>query len=320
MIEMVRANPGELVRHAWRNTGAFLTTAVSMTNVGQFMLRFTGLTGQGGRGGSLDHRYVAVGLGAILAALFSAMAWRLWSDPNRRELAVFAVGFAVAGVVAGLLTNGSAVRILHVVYGVFMIVGAYWAERSVAWLNAPGRGPTVVAGSGRAQALAAALAAGTVLFVFTQGGWARADARTGWAGVAWSIAAPATPGSGTLFYAGKNDPLFKVLDTIWPRCRGLMTVEMPQFVGAFSRFPPARLYSPFEIPPFGRLGQSDYAGLRRDRVNCVYAPHHVMKPGPGAITNIKLRYDSYIGPYMQSLLADGAEKVVLPSGVLVILN
>ena len=116
------------------------------------------------------------------------------------------------------------------------------------------------------------------------------------------------------------DALFKALDMAWPRCRGLITAEMPQFAGAFSGIPHQRLYSPFEIPPFGRLGQSEYTGLRKDRVNCVYAPYHVMQPGPGAITNIKLRYDLYIGPYMQRLLADGAEKVVLPSGVLAISN
>ena len=304
ITEMVRANPGELVRHAGRNAGGLLTTAVSMTNAGQIGLRFTGLKGMGGNGGPLDHRAVAVVLGTVLAALCGFMVWRLWVEPARRELAVLALGLAAAALVAGLLTNGTSPRILHTVYGLFMIMAAFLAERVLVRFR--GLRPVAV------------FAAFLAVFLVTQGGWARADGAFGWGGVVRKMATIPTWTPGALFYAGGRSRLFETVSREWRHCAGLMTMEMPQHLGAFSTIPRERLFSPFEIPPFGTFGGADYTGLRVDRVNCVYAPNGAFAPGQGSITNIKLRFRSYIGPYMQALIDAGADRIIVPSGVLVI--
>ena len=49
----------------------------------------------------------------------------------------------------------------------------------------------------------------------------------------------------------------------------LQLIEDPAQVAAFSTIPEDRLYATFEIPPFGRLGDPAYNGLREDRINCV---------------------------------------------------
>ena len=307
---MVLTNPGELIRHIGRNVGAFLTTSVSMTQAGQFLLRFTGLGQKKGRGGALDHRYVAVGASGVLGAMFLYMIWGLWRDPARRELAVLAFGLATATGVAGLLTIGSSQRVLYFAYGLFMIMAAFYAEQLFAWAN-----------RARPRRMIPAITAGTALFLLTQGGWAKAGqagTALGWARIAHNISDIPAFGLRPAFYKGLNPDLFAVINRQWPRCRGLMTAEMPQLIGAFTDIPEERLFSPFEIPPFGVFGDSDYSGLRKDRVNCLYVPKSVMAAGIDSPTNIRLRYRSYIKPYMRKLLLEGGRKIELPAGTLIV--
>ena len=307
---MVQANPGVLFRLVGRNVGAMLTTSVSMTQAGEFFLRFTGLGRKKGEGGPLDYRYVAVGVGGVLGVMFLYMVWGLWMNPSRRELAVLALGLAAATGVAGLLTNGSSQRIIYFAYGLFMVMAAFYAERAFAWAN-----------RARPRRLAPAIAAGVALFLLTQGGWARAgqtETTLGWARIAQNISDVQAFGLRPVFYKGLNSALFAAINREWPRCRGLMTADMPQFIGAFSEIPEKRLYSPYEIPPFGMFGGADDMGLRKDRVSCLYVPYRIMEPGPGAPINIRLRYQSYIYPYLETLLADGGRKLELPEGVLVV--
>jgi hypothetical protein len=300
--DMVRANPGVLIQLVGRNVGALLTTSVSMTQAGEFFLRFTGLGRKKGEGGPLDHRYVAVAMGAVLGAMFLYMVWTLWLDPRRREIAVLAAGLAAATAVAGLLTNGSSARIIYLAYGLFMLMAAFYAERMLA----------------RRRAVIGVLLALAVLLLLTQGGWARADVRIGWGGVVRAFHGLGTSSISEIFYSGNGQRTFAALNEHAAQCKGLMPAEMPQFIGTFSTIPERRLYSPFEIPPFGGYGDPGYTGLHKDRIDCLYVPNSMMKVGLGSPTNIRRRYRSYMKPYIQKLLDEGGRKIELPAGTLIV--
>jgi hypothetical protein len=88
-------------------------------------------------------------------------------------------------------------------------------------------------------------------------------------------------------------------------CKGIMSREHT-FLGAFMDVPLDRLYDVWEIPPFGRLGESEYDGLRPDRVDCVLVSD-VFATQIGAGTNAQIRYDNYVEPYVQQLKQMGAK-------------
>ena len=101
------------------------------------------------------------------------------------------------------------------------------------------------------------------------------------------------------------------LDEITKSCKGIMSLE-PLFIGAFIALPLNRVYSPWEIPPFGYLNNSPYKGLNPERVDCVLVSNGLTS-GVGGATNIQMRYQNYIKPYLRQLNALGAVTYDIPN-------
>ncbi len=97
---------------------------------------------------------------------------------------------------------------------------------------------------------------------------------------------------------------FKTIQSLTQGSKGVLSFDH-LFLGAFINIPLERLYDIWEIPPFGRLGFSDYQGLRPDRIDCILVSHE-LATGTGFATNYQLRYQNYIKPYAEELKAKGA--------------
>ena len=97
----------------------------------------------------------------------------------------------------------------------------------------------------------------------------------------------------------------------------------PIHIGAFTNIPDDRLFTNYEIPPFGKLGESPYDGLNEDRINCVYVNNPKALDNEtrgGSITNAYIRYVNYVRRYVDLLRKMGAEQIDMPSGRLIILD
>ena len=91
-------------------------------------------------------------------------------------------------------------------------------------------------------------------------------------------------------------------------CKGVMSFES-LLLGGLYNFPQEKVYSVFEIPPFGKWGDSIYQGLEPGRIDCLLLSSHLVKFQPSAVpTNVNIRYQNYIEPYSKFLLGKGAKK------------
>jgi len=131
---------------------------------------------------------------------------------------------------------------------------------------------------------------------------------TGWAGMASDLVGDIRQGE--LNVLVDRGPVsmkasFTELEPLIENCQGILTLEHT-FVTAFMDIPLERVYDIWEIPPFGRLGDPEYDGLRPERIDCVLVSN-LLATGIGAATNIQLRYDGYIEPYVEQLKEMGAE-------------
>lgn len=112
---------------------------------------------------------------------------------------------------------------------------------------------------------------------------------------------------------------FKTLQSLLQGCKGILSYEH-NFVGGFMEVPLNRVYDVWEIPPFGRLGDSLYHGLRPDRIDCVLVSRE-LATGIGQGTNFQIRYLNYIKPYAEQLRGMGATTHEIPKyGEAVILS
>lgn len=93
-------------------------------------------------------------------------------------------------------------------------------------------------------------------------------------------------------------------------CRGIMALEHT-FIGAFVAEKSARVYDVFEIPPFGSLTESPYAGLATERVDCLFVSDALVA-GTGTGTETFNRYHRYIRPYADLLRSRGGAGVSVP--------
>ena len=76
------------------------------------------------------------------------------------------------------------------------------------------------------------------------------------------------------------------------------------FLGAFTDTPLNKIHDVFEVPPFGQLGDREYS-LTPERVNCVFVSNY-LATAVGHATNVKIRYDNYIQPFVELLVKMGA--------------
>lgn len=103
---------------------------------------------------------------------------------------------------------------------------------------------------------------------------------------------------------------FPAFSTLTKACHGIMSLEYP-FIAAFVS-PLYTVYDVFEIPPFGTYANSQYDGLRPERINCLFISNaHVL--GEGTPTNHRIRYKQYIKPYEDFLISQGAKKIDIDS-------
>ena len=135
-----------------------------------------------------------------------------------------------------------------------------------------------------------------------------ANGSTGWSEMAGDLVDDVRQGEVQVLVDGGPVSMkasFTELEPLVENCRGILTLEHT-FVAAFMDIPVERVYDISEIPPFGQLGDSDYDGLRPDRIDCVLVSER-LATGIGHATNIQLRYDGYIEPYVEQLKELGAE-------------
>lgn len=103
---------------------------------------------------------------------------------------------------------------------------------------------------------------------------------------------------------------FAKLNSIAEHKRGILSLEHA-FMGAFLKVPLKNIYDIWEIPPFGRFGQLAYNGLKTSRIDCVFVSNE-LATGIGCGTNYQIRYQNYIKPYVNKLIANGAIRQVIP--------
>ena len=103
---------------------------------------------------------------------------------------------------------------------------------------------------------------------------------------------------------------FQSITPLIKDCKGIMSLEHT-FIGAFMDISIDNIYDVFEIPPFGKLGDPDYNGLRPDRIDCLLVSNNLMT-NPGQSTNYGIRYQNYIKPYAKHLQDIGATTYDLP--------
>ena len=305
IFEMLYSNPKAIFKHISRNFRAYLTTTVSMTNVGQILFSFTtfgrkSFSDTTESMGRIDHRFITIIFSIIFGAMFVVMALQFYKNIHRREMLIFILALLSISTVAALLAKGDTNRFIFVIYGVYACMAAYFAEQFMLYKK-------------KFIGLFLAL---SIIILLTQGGWVRPDVRHGWGGVFRALKDYKPTSITEFFYSGKHAQTIKLLNKEAKDCIGLITLEMPQLIGAFANLPENILYSPFEIPPFGTYELSSYAGLRKDRINCIYVPKQMLKKKRGAVTNIQLRYQAYIKSYIKELLKNSGERITLPSGIL----
>lgn len=102
------------------------------------------------------------------------------------------------------------------------------------------------------------------------------------------------------------DGHYNEVESLTENCRGIMMTSDYEMMAAFSEKPTDSFYSIFEIPPFDRLGDSPYDGLRTDRIDCVFVDKRVVKRGLNTFTTKWSRYENYIAPYVAALEKMGA--------------
>ena len=86
-------------------------------------------------------------------------------------------------------------------------------------------------------------------------------------------------------------------------CTSVLSAEH-LFLGAFTDTPLNKIHDVFEIPPFGQLGDREYS-LTPERVNCVFVSNY-LATAVGHATNVQIRYDNYIEPFVELLVKMGA--------------
>lgn len=99
---------------------------------------------------------------------------------------------------------------------------------------------------------------------------------------------------------------YSQINRLSQKCKGIMSLEY-SFIAAFMKIPIVNVYDVWEIPPFGNLENSEYDGLRLDRVNCLFISHELAN-NSGYPTNYRIRFLDYIEPYLQELKKKGAEE------------
>lgn len=120
-------------------------------------------------------------------------------------------------------------------------------------------------------------------------------------------------------YLASMKASFNIWNPLIRSCKGVMTLESA-FVGAFADVPVEQVHSIWEIPPFGHFDSSGYDGLRPDRIDCVLVSE-ALSVEVGSATNIKIRYENYIRPYVEQLQKMGAVTYEVPHfGKVVILD
>ncbi len=103
---------------------------------------------------------------------------------------------------------------------------------------------------------------------------------------------------------------FHSLRELTRNCRGVLSLEHT-FIGGFTNIPLSMIYDVYEIPPFGNYGEAAYTGLRPERIDCVLESHNLATV-VGYATNVQIRYQHYIKPYIEHLQRLGARMYEIP--------
>ena len=101
---------------------------------------------------------------------------------------------------------------------------------------------------------------------------------------------------------------YKEITSLVQNCRGIMSLEATM-LGGYLNISHEKIYSIFEIPPFGNLGNSVYGGLEEGRIDCLLISPSLSTYNPTAnCNNANIRYKNYIEPFAKALLAKGAKQ------------
>ena len=128
----------------------------------------------------------------------------------------------------------------------------------------------------------------------------------------WQIGLEATePGAWQRPYLVKEilGGHFREIEQQTKNCRGVMLTTFHTGMAAFTEKPVDTIYSIFEIPPFGRLGDTEYDGLRPERVDCIIIDKTSVRRNGTTFTTKWSRYENYLVPYIEKLHQMGAQTI-----------
>lgn len=218
------------------------------------------------------------GYGLFWLVVLAGLAGR-WRQGDRESSVIALIA---AGACLPLLLVPPSERYLLHLLPVFLVVGVWWGQRL------PG-------------------VAGLTLALIAFGGGAPS-----WVGIGRNLADPVVwerPGRASETLGGAHAAMQARLAS----CHGLMTTQ-EAFQVAFGVLPRERVLSVFEIPPFGRLADGGYDGLRPERVDCLVWSEAAVSRSAAQFTTLYHRYENYLAPYVAVLKGLGAAEYRFPGG------
>lgn len=113
------------------------------------------------------------------------------------------------------------------------------------------------------------------------------------------------------YFVSSTRTSYSTIAPLIKNCKGIMTLDY-NFIGAFMDISIDKIYDIWEIPPYGRLGDTVYNGLTQERIDCLLISRE-LDLYEGYATNQQIRYQNYIKPYREFLLSQGAKEYDLPT-------
>lgn len=296
MMGAIRANPIYVARQVGENISHLPSALAQITEISTFISII-----RGGEEGVLFRIF----LGLIYLTLSLAIVYGAFRATRDESMVIFLVASAIHTGITAL--SYVKVRWMYPMIPI-LLLSAYWygqttkqwLERNIATFMQHRRKTKRAIQFQRWMASAGLWLTPFFLVLLSNGA-------SSWVGIYGSVASDLRNGEVHILEQRDSTSLKASIDQWRPLirdCKGVLTLENT-FVGAFSGMPVERIYDIWEIPPFGHLNASEYDGLKPDRVDCVLISQ-ALSTEVGGGTNMKIRYENYVRPYVELLQQLGA--------------
>lgn len=299
MASAIRANPGHVVKQIGENVIRLPSAILQIT---EFHALFSPL--RKNQEGFLSLILWGVVYSGITAAILYG-AFRATRDQSM--LLFLIISILMTGVTALSYVK---VRWMYSMIPV-LLLSAYWYGETVSnWLAS--RVPNVLGkyeknkNRPRYLSSASSFAVAMFLVLFSNG-------TSSWAGVLNTVVGDLRNNKLHVLeqnYLASMRASFNYWNPLIRDCKGVLTLEST-FVAAFADIPIDRVYDIWGIPPFGHFNDSSYDGFSQNRIDCVLISD-ALAAELGGGSNIKIRYENHIRPYVEYLYEIGAKTYDVP--------